>query len=816
MDSKNIDEKLISFLNKMLKDGVKTSKDVDNIFLKCLDQLRSIGITTYEAFKNILPFLVLRMIEPLIDEGVINIEDEDQYENEETSRPYFETYKEYLRFSNLYEISKNHKSLKGYDIVKIVKIVFTILSSHKTFIGIVNSHSVQIEDGKRTEGIISLINALPVERQDLIGEGYELFLKRFGEGKTDFAQFFTPQFVRNFIVETMNIQPEKSILDPAAGSGGFLLSALDYMASKDEDFDYFQAAQNLYGKEIQQDTLLNCKTNILLKSGYFSDKFDRIDSLQNYDGFCYDYVISNPPFGLKGASWEDTESYTFRNDYDNPKKWFIPIRTDGSTSMFMQAIVSYTAIGGKCAIVLPFGKEMTYTEGILFNIRKAIFTACKITHFIELPKGTFKNASSISTCIIFLEKVYDFNEIMAIKNTGKDQTIKFLKKPINSKINIMTINQDQSITDLGFRNLDEFPNYVLSFYENEVVMDNDYDYYALPDICTVKRGKRLIIENFIPGPYPVIGGGTTPSGFHNDFNTEPNIILITNVGMGSIGLVSRYKTKIFCSDSCFRVLDIDERWDNDFLYCYLKYYIQDFLISLGHGTGQPGINLKDLQKVLIPLYPMKMQLDIAEKVLRVEEIYKRHLEVIEDAKYNIYISSFNINKSNSYYLKDIFKMSNGKPLAKKDFREGPYFVVGAGKSPIGMHDEYNTEENTIIIAKSGYVGQISRYDTKIFLNGDGIRAEILDNDIATEDYIYTIMKYYVSSKISNKKNGMAQKHVTIDKIENILIPIPSIEEQDEYVKLMTYLESKLEDNEKMKKILEENLKQIFIFYENDY
>lgn len=669
MYEENIKEKTLSFINKMLKDGVNTAKDVESIFMRCLDQLRSIGITEYSAFKNIVPFLVLRMIEPLIDQNIVDVESDDQYENDETLKPYFDQYKKYLKFSNLYAISKDHKNVKGYDIVKIVKIILTILSNHKSFIGIITSHSVQIEDEKRMENMINLIHTLPAERQDLIGEGYELFLKRFGEGKNDFSQFFTPQFVRNFIVETMDLEYGKSILDPAAGSGGFLLSALDYLDQKYENIDKMYTATYFYGKEIQQDTLLNCKTNILLKSGLFSQNFIREDTLKNFDEYTYDYVISNPPFGLKGNNWKDTVSYRFRNEEESREKWFIPIKTNESTSMFMQAIVSYTAVGGKCAIVLPYGKEMTSTNGALFNIRKAIFTACKITHFVELPKGTFSNASGISTCILFLEKVYDFSEIMKIKNTGSKQTIKFIKDVINSEINMMTIDQDLNLNDLGIKKLNKFPDYVLTFYQDEVVMDSDYDFYRLIDICDIKAGKSLTSDKFIKdGIYPVIGGGTKPAGFYNEFNTEENTILISR--MGNAGFISKYRVEVFCTEVCFRILNIDEKWDHDFLYCYLKYYVQDFIFSLRKGTCQKGINLKDLQQVLIPLYPMKMQIDISQKVLKIEEIIDFHSKIIEG---QIYSCKYIVEKIKERYkyrmeiLNNLFEMKNGKSLSKKKY-----------------------------------------------------------------------------------------------------------------------------------------------------
>src|SRR5690606_21926881 len=96
------------------------------------------------------------------------------------------------------------------------------------------------------------------------------------------------------------------------------------------------------------------------------------------------------------------------------------------------------------------------------------------------------------------------------------------------------------------------------------------EYKKLEEICYFKGGKQLARDNYIKGNYPVIGGGQSPSGYHNNYNMNENTILCSSSGAYA-GFISRYDTKVWASD-CFsiNIKNINEL-NKKYLYYYLKY-----------------------------------------------------------------------------------------------------------------------------------------------------------------------------------------------------------------------------------------------------
>ena len=209
-------------------------KMISKKIFSCLDILRSIGITGQSALKNIVAFLILKMSEPHIKSGAISFSRPEDYAiddvfppegvpEEELYRTYDCDYIKYACFSELMKV--DDRLVRGY-----VEKLFRLLEKHKLFGKIFSTRTINIDDNNVVcRGVIRKINEIPVEtvRTDVIGDAYEFVLSRFGENK-DFAQFFTPDWLRTTILEIVSPEMGKTVYDPAAGSGGFLISAVKY------------------------------------------------------------------------------------------------------------------------------------------------------------------------------------------------------------------------------------------------------------------------------------------------------------------------------------------------------------------------------------------------------------------------------------------------------------------------------------------------------------------------------------------------------------------------------------------------------------
>ena len=139
-------------------------------------------------------------------------------------------------------------------------------------------------------------------------------------------------------------------------------------------------------------------------------------------------------------------------------------------------------------------------------------------------------------------------------------------------------------------------------------------------------------------------------------------------------------------------------------------------------------------------------------------------------------------------LGEVCQIKCGNHSTKKsNFIEGDYLIIGGGKQPIGKHNEYNCDENTILCASHGTAGYISMYPVKTFLTM--AFAFIENKQLINKMYLYYYLKSIEEHLISLGK-GTAQPCISMDKLKSIKIPIPSLERQQEIVKYLDFVYEK--------------------------
>lgn len=145
---------------------------------------------------------------------------------------------------------------------------------------------------------------------------------------------------------------------------------------------------------------------------------------------------------------------------------------------------------------------------------------------------------------------------------------------------------------------------------------------TIGSVCDFKNGKGIKKESLLEGDYPVIGGGQQPLGFHNQFNTNENVILCSSSGAYS-GFISRYEKKVWKSD-CFSIIPKNNEINNDFLFYYLK-FIQRDLYALQSGSSQPHVYSRDLENINIPIPLYEVQ----ESIVRYCDLYTNYIKQLE-------------------------------------------------------------------------------------------------------------------------------------------------------------------------------------------
>lgn len=248
--------------------------------------------------------------------------------------------------------------------------------------------------------------------QDTKGLAFQKFLSRHEkEGR---GQFFTPEPVISFCVAMMQPQPNEKIIDPACGSGGFLISALKYLRENNQEIDTSKTiSQNIFGLDINKSIArlakmkllleANGKTNIICTNSL--EDLDRLKlSLSQEDGF--DLILTNPPFGAKITQPPVLSKFDLGYKWSSHKKEFYKTRTvytnQSAEILFIERCLQLLKEGGRMAIVLPNGN---FENPSLDYLRYYIKQKAKIMAIVNLPQETFiPYGTGVKTSLLFVEK----------------------------------------------------------------------------------------------------------------------------------------------------------------------------------------------------------------------------------------------------------------------------------------------------------------------------------------------------------------------------------------------------------------------------
>jgi restriction endonuclease S subunit/type I restriction-modification system DNA methylase subunit len=163
----------------------------------------------------------------------------------------------------------------------------------------------------------------------------------------------------------------------------------------------------------------------------------------------------------------------------------------------------------------------------------------------------------------------------------------------------------------------------------------------LGEVCEINNGKNITESQFIDGDYPVIGGGRSYIGYHNEYNAPENTITISKDG-NTCGSILIHKTKIFVSNHGLFINSINNKiTTKNYLYNYLL-MIQHILLSYGKGSAQPGINKDDIiTKVKIPIPPLDYQNKMEQTLSNLDKLDEELNKMIQQNEDNIQTAFLN-------------------------------------------------------------------------------------------------------------------------------------------------------------------------------
>lgn len=362
----------------------------------------------------------------------------------------------------------------------------------------------------------------------------------------------------------------------------------------------------------------------------------------------------------------------------------------------------------------------------------------------------------------------------------------------------------------------------------------EVEWKTLGEITNILRGKRLT-RNLLSAndKYPVFHGGLDPLGYYYNANRPADTVMIINVG-ASAGTVGYSSVDFWSSDGTYCIEQM-AKLNNKFLYYFLlgeQYYLK----SRVRVAGIPTLDAFVIEKLQIPIpYPnnLKKSLEIQQEIVRIldsfsmltaelqaelqarksqYEYYRNQLLAypmeesdqsslrsnrsatsIQNSDNSIQpLSTLNPPTGNSVLqprgkvewkvLEEVVEIKRGKRLIKNQLEKtGKYAVYQNCMIPLGYYHKNNVIADTTFIISAGSAGEIGYSDVD-FWAADDVYYFVTKNDLKSRFLYHFLITQ--QQKIYSQVRRSSVPRLSKTAFEKLLIPIPSLEEQEHIVSIL--------------------------------
>lgn len=252
-------------------------------------------------------------------------------------------------------------------------------------------------DPETLRSFLKEIDGFTYDHSERLGDAFEYLLSVLGS-QGDAGQFRTPRHIIDFMVEVIDPKKNESVLDPACGTAGFLISAWKHIIkqnTKERLGDQLtpderaNLAANIHGYDISPDMVRLSLVNLYLHG--FTDphivEYDTLTSEERWNETA-DIILANPPFmSPKGGI--------------KPHKRF-SVQATRSEVLFVDYIAEHLSPQGRAAIVVPEG--IIFQSGTAYKQLREMLVKNSLVAVVSLPAGVFNPYSGVKTSILILDK----------------------------------------------------------------------------------------------------------------------------------------------------------------------------------------------------------------------------------------------------------------------------------------------------------------------------------------------------------------------------------------------------------------------------
>lgn len=716
---------------------------------------------------------------------------------------------------------------------------------------------------------LKTIGEFEYTHSEKLGDAFEYLLSVMGS-QGDAGQFRTPRHIIDFLVAIVDPDKNETILDPACGTAGFLISAykhilLKYSKGNKKDLNVYQynqlpdnekfpltfdqltpddrkkLIQNFVGYDISPDMVRLSLVNLYLH-GFNTPNINEYDTLSSEERWneSFDVVLANPPFmSPKGGI--------------RPHKKFT-ISSNRSEVLFVDYIAEHLNPNGKAGIIVPEG--IIFQSGTAYKDLRKMLVENHLYAVVSLPAGIFNPYSGVKTSILLMDKeiAKKQDEILFVKidndgyNLGAQRTA---VKGGQLEEAIKIIHDFGAAGTLHVTSLQSTIAHLV--LKDEIAKNGDFNlsgdrYKSTQDLSKtafeiVKIGNVFKTssggtplkdkeEYYKDGNIPWLRSGEVAQGYITSselFITEEGLknssakifpidtVLVAMYG-ATAGQVGILKFEASTNQAVCGILPNDKAIP-EYLYLVMKSQ-KDYMISLSGGGAQPNISQTIIRDLQIPLPPLSVQEEIVAEIEAYQKIIDGAKAVVANYKPKIDIDP----DWEMVELNSICDVRDGTHDSPKYVQEGGIpFITQKNITKEGLSFDnvnYISHEDHEKIIKRSYVENGDIIFSMIGANR-GMSCLIDDKRIFSIKNVGLIkpqgkaeqkfILYYLQSQnaqtyVEQVSTGGAQSFVSLRNLRAFPIPLPNIETQLQIVAQIEKEQELVNANKQLIEIFEQKIK----------
>ena len=663
-------------------------------------------------------------------------------------------------------------------------------------------------DPETLKSFLKEINHFSYDHSERLGDAFEYLLSVLGS-QGDAGQFRTPRHIIDFMVAVIDPQKHETILDPACGTAGFLISAWKHILQANTSTqsktpgdlltpdERTRLAANIKGYDISPDMVRLSLANLYLH-GFADPHVVEYDTLTQDDKWneLADVILANPPFmSPKGGI--------------KPHKRF-SVQATRSEVLFVDYMAEHLSATGRAAIVVPEG--IIFQSGTAYKALRKMLVESSLAAVVSLPAGVFNPYSGVKTSILILDKRVHkqtsqvlfvkvqndgFNlgaQRRAVVNSDLPEATRLLRRWMTAP---NAFEGDTALAQAVERaRIGEGGDFNLSGerYVAATAIAHAFPVAALGDICEINPESLDPAKVFASRQFEYIDiaaienetgnylGSTQIIGIEAPSRARRKVqnldVLLSTVrpNLRAFALLRNPPENAVASTG-FAVLRAKSEL---VLPGYLIWLLRsepcvNQMVAMSGKGAYPSINSSDVECITIPLPPLEVQHQIVAEIQGYQKVIDGARQVVDNYKPQIAIGLDWVITELGQICENMD--SKRSPVTKSDRVEGAYPYYGAS-GIVDYVEGYLFDEPLLLISEDG-ANLLARstpiafsVEGKVWVNN---HAHVLRfKELATQKYV----EFFINSiDVSGYVTGSAQPKLNQAALSSIKIPLPNLKTQ---------------------------------------